>query len=112
MLFFTADMLKRSTSVSKVCVRYDFCSEKCGADFVFDANYQLRPLQEVYSYVQEHGHLPEIQPALDMQQNGVNMSEFQMQLLQKIEELTLYIIQQDKRIEELESVIKQGTQRK
>jgi len=39
-------------------------------------------------------------------------TQFQMQLLQKIEELTLYIIQQDKRIEELESVIKQGTQRK
>ena len=89
-----------------------FIESMYGADFVFDANYQLRPLQEVYSYVQEHGHLPEIQPALDMQQNGVNMSEFQMQLLQKIEELTLYIIQQDKRIEELESVIKQGTQRK
>ena len=48
------------------------------------------------------GHLPEIQSAIDMLQNGVNMSEFQIQLLQKIEELTLYTIQQEERIKELE----------
>ena len=82
-----------------------FVDSAYGADFVFDNNYQLRPLQEVYSYVQEHGHLPEIQSAADMQQNGVNMSEFQIQLLQKIEELTLYIIQQEQRIKELENII-------
>lgn len=82
-----------------------FVESVYGADFVFDDNYQLRPLQEVYSYVQEHGHLPEIQSATDMQQNGVNMSEFQIQLLQKIEELTLYIIRQEERIKELENQI-------
>ena len=59
-----------------------------------------------------NSHLPEIQSATDMQQNGVNMSEFQIQLLQKIEELTLYIIkqedkisQQEKRIQELENTL-------
>lgn len=78
-----------------------------GADFVFENNYQLRPLQEVYSYVQEHGHLPEIQSASDMQQNGVNMSEFQIQLLQKIEELTLYIIKQEEQLSQQESRIKE-----
>ena len=82
-----------------------FVDSAYGADFVFDNNYQLRPLQEVYSYVQEHGHLPEIQSAADMQQNGVNMSEFQIQLLQKIEELTLYIIRQEERIKELENQV-------
>lgn len=78
-----------------------FVESVYGADFVFENNYQLRPLQEVYSYVQEHGHLPEIQSAADMQQNGVNMSEFQIQLLQKIEELTLYLIKQEQTIQEL-----------
>lgn len=82
-----------------------FVDSAYGADFVFDNNYQLRSLQDVYSYIQEHGHLPEIQSAADMQQNGVNMSEFQIQLLQKIEELTLYIIQQEQRIKELENII-------
>ena len=67
-----------------------------------DNNYNLRSLQEVSSYIQENGHLPEIQSAADMQQNGVNMSEFQIQLLQKIEELTLYTIQQEERIKDLE----------
>ena len=67
-----------------------------------DNNYNLRSLQEVSSYIQENGHLPEIQSAADMQQNGVNMSEFQIQLLQKIEELTLYIIRQEERIKDLE----------
>ena len=73
-----------------------------GADFVFDKSYNLRPLNELNSYIEENQHLPEIPSAEQMQQNGVNMNELQMQLLQKVEELTLYIIQQDKRIKELE----------
>ena len=73
-----------------------------GADFVFDKSYKLRPLNELNSYIEENQHLPEVPSAEEMQQNGVNMNELQMQLLQKVEELTLYIIQQDKRIKELE----------
>lgn len=73
-----------------------------GADFVFDKTYQLRPLNEVYTFIQQNQHLPEIPSASEMKENGVNMNELQIQLLQKIEELTLYIIQQDKRISELE----------
>ena len=79
-----------------------FVESVYGADYVFDNNYNLRPLQEVSSYIQENGHLPEIQSAADMQQNGMNISDFQIQLLQKIEELTLYIIRQDERIRDLE----------
>ena len=74
-----------------------------GADYVFDKSYNLRPLNELSSYIEENQHLPEIPSAEEMQQNGVNMNELQMQLLQKVEELTLYVIQQDKRIQELES---------
>ena len=44
---------------------------------------------------------------VDMQQNGVNISDFQIRLLQKIEELTLYIIKQEERIKELESTFKE-----
>lgn len=77
-----------------------------GADFVFEKDYNLRPLSEVNSYIQQNQHLPEIPSAAEMQEKGVNMNELQMQLLQKVEELTLYIIQQEKRIQELESQIK------
>lgn len=74
-----------------------------GADFVFDAGYELRPLKDLQQYIQNNKHLPEIQSEQDMQENGVNVQQFQIQLLQKIEELTLYIIKQDERIKELEA---------
>ena len=76
-----------------------------GADFVFDKEYNLRPLSEVHSYIQQNKHLPEIPSAKEMQENGVKMNELQIQLLQKVEELTLYIIQQELRIQELETQI-------
>lgn len=77
-----------------------------GADFVFDESYKLRPLSEVKEYVEKNQHLPEIPSAEEMQQKGVNMNDLQMQLLQKVEELTLYILQQEQRIQQLETQIK------
>ena len=62
----------------------------------------MASIDAVKAFIQANGHLPEIQSAEDMQKNGVNVSDFQIQLLQKIEELTLYIIKQDERIKELE----------
>lgn len=78
-----------------------------GAGFVFDTNYRLRPLSEVQSFIAENKHLPEIQSAKDMQQNGVSVNELQFQLLQKIEELTLYIIEQDQQIKDLQQKVEQ-----
>ena len=74
-----------------------------GADFVFAEDYQLRPLSEVKAFIQENKHLPEIKSAQEMQENGVGINELQTQLLQKIEELTLYILQQEDRIKALEA---------
>ena len=65
-------------------------------DFVFEEAYELRSLEEVERYIDEHGHLPEIPSAAEMQAEGVGMSAMQMKLLQKIEELTLYLIAQHK----------------
>ncbi len=73
-----------------------------GADFVFAEDYQLRPLSEVKAFIQENKHLPEIKSAQEMHENGVGVNELQTQLLQKIEELTLYILQQEERIKALE----------
>ena len=75
--------------------------ETTGADFVFADNYRLRPLSEVEAFITENKHLPEIQSAQEMQENGVSVSELQTKLLQKIEELTLYLIQQEQTIQEL-----------
>ena len=81
--------------------------ETTGADFVFADDYQLRPLSEVKAFIAENKHLPEIQSAQEMQENGVSVSELQTQLLQKIEELTLYILQQDETIQELRQEVEQ-----
>jgi len=77
-------------------------TESPTADFVFEEDYRLPTLQEVEQHIKEKKHLPEIASAKQMEKEGVNIGEFQIQLLQKIEELTLYIIEQNKRIEELE----------
>ena len=69
-----------------------------GADFVFEPDYPLRPLSEVEQFVRTHKHLPEIAPAREMQANGVDLTQMNMQLLQKVEELTLYLIGLEKRV--------------
>ncbi len=83
-----------------------------GADFVFHENYDLMSLSEVKSFVKFNKHLPDIPSEREMIENGLNMNEFQIKLLQKIEELTLYMIQQQEQIagqkeqiEKLESII-------
>jgi hypothetical protein len=73
-----------------------------GCDFVFKTDYRLMDLNELEMFVKTNQHLPEIAPEKDMVENGVNMKEMQMKLLQKIEELTLYTIEQNKKITELE----------
>lgn len=71
------------------------------SDFVFDEDYHLRPLAEIESFVEEHHHLPEIPSAQQVVDEGINLAEMDARLLQKIEELTLYIIQQQKEIDAL-----------
>lgn len=81
--------------------------ETTGADFVFADDYRLRPLSEVEMFITENKHLPEIQSAQEMQEKGVSVSELQTKLLQKIEELTLYLIQQEETIQELRQKVEQ-----
>lgn len=83
------------------------------ADYVFDSSYQLQPLHQVEKYIQENKHLPEVPSAAEVKKEGVDVSDNQALLLKKIEELTLYIIQQNKdmetmkkRMEELEKKVK------
>ncbi len=68
------------------------------ADFVFADNYDLPKLEDVEKHIKENRHLPEIASAKEMEKEGVNVGEFQIKLLQKIEELTLYTIEQNKQL--------------
>ncbi len=69
------------------------------ADFVFEDNYQLKDLSEVEAFIKANKHLPEIPSAKEMEEAGVNLAEMNKLLLMKVEELTLYSIEQEKKIE-------------
>ena len=74
-----------------------------GADFVFDKDYKLRPLSEVKTYIQENQHLPEIPSAEEMREEGISLDKMVIQLLQKVEELTIYTILLEEKVNELEN---------
>ena len=71
------------------------------SDYVFDSAYKLRSLSEVELFIKNNKHLPEIPSANQVEKNGLNLGDNQALLLKKVEELTLYMINQQKRIEEL-----------
>ncbi|MCB4797234.1 tail fiber protein [Neotamlana laminarinivorans] len=78
-----------------------------GADFVFGNNYILPKLEDVEKFVKTNKHLPGIQSEKEMQENGLLLAEMNIKLLQKIEELTLYIIKQQKEIDNLKFELQQ-----
>lgn len=82
------------------------------ADYVFDSNYKLMPLKEVESFIAKNKHLPGVPSATTVQQDGLNVGDNQAVLLQKIEELTLYLIEQDKKITQLEMQLKSQNRKK
>ena len=76
-------------------------------DYVFEDSYELMDLNVVEGFIMENGHLPEIPSAKDVEANqGIELGEMNRKLLQKIEELTLYVIEQNKRIKALEEGVK------
>jgi hypothetical protein len=68
-------------------------------DYVFEPTYHLSPLDSIKTYIDKNKHLPEVPSAKEMEKNGVNLGEMNMLLLKKIEELTLYVIEQNKTIQ-------------
>ena len=77
------------------------------ADYVFKPTYKLMPLHEVEQFVKTNSHLPEIPSAGEITKNGLSMGEMQNKLLQKVEELTLYMIGQQKTIDQQQAQIKE-----
>ncbi|MEN5131432.1 hypothetical protein [Elizabethkingia anophelis] len=76
------------------------------ADFVFDKEYKLPTLDEVEQHIHEKGHLPNIPNTKEVTENGISLGESQKLLLQKIEELTLYSIEQNKLIKDQQERLK------
>ncbi|WP_413667271.1 hypothetical protein ACEN9X_22550 [Mucilaginibacter sp. Mucisp86] len=71
-------------------------------DYVFKKDYKLPRLNDVKQYIDQNQHLPEIPSARQMEKDGMNVGEMNKLLLKKVEELTLYMIEKDKQINELQ----------
>jgi hypothetical protein len=70
--------------------------EGTGPDYVFEKNYNLLPLSELESYINQNKHLPEVPSAKEMEAEGLNLKEMNLILLKKVEELTLHLIEMKK----------------
>lgn len=70
-------------------------------DYVFDDDYDLMPLESVESFIKHHRHLPDIPAEAEVLEEGINLGEMNARLLKKVEELTLYAIDQHNEIEML-----------
>lgn len=71
------------------------------SDYVFETDYNLRPINEVEAFVKENKHLPDIPSAEEFKTNGVGLGEMDNMLLRKVEELTLYVIELQKQMNQL-----------
>ena len=80
----------------------DLVADPKWCDYVFEKDYKLMPLTQLEAFVKQNKHLPEIPTTKEVEGNGVALGEMTSKLLLKVEELTLYMIEQEKRIKELE----------
>lgn len=76
------------------------------ADYVFEDSYDLMALDNLEAYIATHKHLPNIPSAQEVGENGFELGQMDARLLEKIEELTLYVIEQQKQINALETKLK------
>lgn len=74
-------------------------------DYVFDKDYKLSSLTDVEKFIELNHHLPDVPNTKEVSENGLKLGEMNVTLLKKIEELTLYSIEQNKRLKNLEEEI-------
>ncbi len=68
-------------------------------DYVFESDYDLMPIGQLEKFIASEKHLPNVPKAAEIKENGLNHTKFQMKLLEKVEELTLYTVQQAKALD-------------
>lgn len=78
-------------------------SSQSWADYVFEPSYRLMPLNEVEEFVKENKHLPNVPSADEMVQKGLDVAQTSKMFMEKIEELTLYMIELKKEVEALKA---------
>lgn len=102
-----------ATPQAKLAVNGDVFAKKVKVtqtgwpDYVFDSSYQLPGLTEVASFIKKYKHLPGITSAAEVEREGLDLGNNQAGLLKKIEELTLYAIEQDKQLQQQQAEIRE-----
>jgi hypothetical protein len=77
------------------------------SDVVFDSDYRLAPLSEIEQHIKAEKHLPGIPSSEEVAASGISLGDMQAKLLQKVEELTLHVIAQEKKIQALKSQLQE-----
>lgn len=98
-----SDLYKLAVNGSILCKEIVVDAHATWPDYVFDEDYQLLPLDELEAFIIENNHLPEIPSEKVIEKQRMGMGELQITLLKKVEELTLYVIQLRKEIDNLKS---------
>ena len=83
------------------CEKVKVVADVTAPDYVFDKDYSLLPIDKLKPYIDKNKHLPDVPSAEEMKKNGLDLGDMTIILLKKIEENTLYIIEQNKEIEKL-----------
>lgn len=77
------------------------------ADYVFEPGYQAMPLKEIEAYAKEHKHLPEVPSTAEVEKDGIDIARMNAILLKKVEELTLHAVEQEKKMEALQTEVRE-----
>ncbi len=108
----TAFLIEKDGGVFCTSVRVRLREDIPVPDFVFKKDYPLMPLSEVKAFVQTNSHLPGIPSENQIRKEGLNVEEMQLKLLQKVEELTLYVIELDEENKKLKEQVRKLTDQK
>lgn len=76
-------------------------------DYVFNSDYQLMPLNELQVFIQKNNHLPNVPSACEMEEQGINLAESNVMMMEKVEELTLYLLQMKEQLDSQKQVLQE-----
>ena len=100
-----ANCYKLSVGGKVICEEVRVQLQGAWPDYVFNKNYKLKSLDELRDYISQNNHLPNIPAASEMEQNGIALGDMQKKMMEKIEELTLYILQLQQEIKQIKKEI-------
>jgi hypothetical protein len=101
------DAYKLAVNGKVVCEELKVKLSGSWPDYVFNNDYNLLPLGEVRKFIDQHKHLPNIPAAAEIEKKGIEVGDMQKRMLEKIEELTLYVIDLQKQVDDLKSKARQ-----